>query len=310
MSVTDPATRRPGIALLLVLITMATATVCALSLWRTAASAARAAHRYASATAAEGAADSLASLAAESVRLGTWRAMQVPGHTLPLASDSTPRSSLRSSSARLGWALIATRGQAALTAGAPHTQARAETRLLIPLAPPMPMPTAALTGGAPWITRPGAVVSLPPAPPAERICAETATADSVAIRSWRFADSLLLRPPVDPDTVTDTLRGFIRLTGPRLTRPLNVVGMLALDSDLMVEADLFVSGVVVVRGSVVPSHGRMVVIGAVLSGDVNGTHSELGSDSRVRYDACAVRRALDLATTPVLPRRWTRLRLD
>jgi hypothetical protein len=142
------------------------------------------------------------------------------------------------------------------------------------------------------------------------VCRWRSVPQPTEVRPWppRFVPSVL--PLIDPDTVRDTVRGAVRIAGPALTRPLQVRGMLALDSDLEVGADLHVSGVLIARGSVRSSGGQLTVIGAVVTGDAGGGHSALGSGDRVRYDGCAIRRALEHVTVPGLSATWTRLGLD
>jgi hypothetical protein len=79
------------------------------------------------------------------------------------------------------------------------------------------------------------------------------------------------------------------------------------DSDLVVQADLRVTGVLVTRGSVRPAGGRLDVTGAVVSGDVGSGPSALGAGDRVRYDACAIRSAVARVTSPGPTATWTTL---
>jgi hypothetical protein len=109
--------------------------------------------------------------------------------------------------------------------------------------------------------------------------------------------------PIDADTVTGPLTGVFRLTNPNLTHPLFVVGMVVLDSELLVQADLELVGVLVTRGAIQHAGGRLQVTGAVLAGDAGGGHSGLGAGDR--YDACAVRRAVERVTRAGPGATWT-----
>ncbi|MDZ7632771.1 MAG: hypothetical protein U5K74_15900 [Gemmatimonadaceae bacterium] len=112
---------------------------------------------------------------------------------------------------------------------------------------------------------------------------------------------------VDPDTVTDSLVGAFRLTRSRLSVPLRVTGMVVLDSELFLEADLRLTGVLIARGSIRHVSGHLIVTGAVVAGDAGGGHSGLGPGDRVRYDACAIRRAVEHVTSPGPAATWTHL---
>lgn len=304
---TEPSPKR-GTALLLAIVITAVTAICVLSLWRTTAAARRWSSLESAHVAAQSLADSANVLALQSVDSGGWRALTTVGQSAALPGGSGRRSSWRVQFGRSGWMTLISRSSAAVRTGVPGLTARADRRTLIPLIAPLDVPTAALTGDSTWSIDAAAVVDVS-AGSGDATCRLT----GVVVPQTRhpFPATLALRgfPSVDPDTVTDSLVGVFRLTRNRLTRPLHVVGMLVLDSDLLLGADLRLTGVLIARGSVRPAAGRLDVTGAVVTGDAGGSHSGLGAGDRVRYDACAIRRAVEHVTRPGPSATWTHLRL-
>jgi hypothetical protein len=239
---------------------------------------------------------------------GAWRTLSVPGSSQRISIVTTRRESRTSDLARTGWLTLLARGTGTASAGRVGVVARADRRTLIPLTAPITLPNAAVTGGTlPWLVDSAAAVDVPMPSGRERICRAGLTVAPSGVAPFPPAFQPLLLPVVDPDTVRDTVRGAVRIVGPLLSRPLQVIGILALDSDLLIGADLHVSGVLITRGSVRPSGGHLAVTGAVLAGDAGGGQSRLGAGDQVRYDACAARRALELVTTLGPSATWTRL---
>jgi hypothetical protein len=161
-----------------------------------------------------------------------------------------------------------------------------------------------LTGVLPWNLDPGATVEIPVAAGVELRCRSSGVVVTARHAFPVLVDSLRL-PLIDPDTLRDSLVGAFRLTLGRITRPVRVIGMLVADSELWIDADLRVTGVLVARGSVHPAGGRLDVTGAVVTGDAGGVASGLGAGDRVRYDACAIRSAVERVTSPGPTRTWT-----
>jgi type II secretory pathway pseudopilin PulG len=310
MSVRTESPRRRGTALLIAVAISAIVGVCVLALWRSAAGARRADTLERAIVAAATQADSARTLAFALLDTGAWRGLPRPGDTTTLASGTTPRGRWQTEIARLGWQTVLVRGSATVKSGVPKVEARADERTLVPLQMPLPMPHSAITGANAWIVDPTATVGLAGATgpelrcrPAGHVVATTGQAPFPAgLDPLRY-------PGVDPDTVRDTLVGVHRLTRSHLTRPLDVEGMLVLDSELLLGADLRLTGVLVARGSIRNLGGRLTVTGAVISGDSGGGHSGLGPGDQVRYDACAIRRAVERVTRLGPSSTWTHLSL-
>ena len=169
--------------------------------------------------------------------------------------------------------------------------------MLVPLQSPLAMPASALTAPAPWVNAAGASASVPVPSADERACRTgvTPTVASVGVYPDSVVAALPL-VPVDPDTVRDSLAGAFRLVRGVIRRPLRIEGMVVVDTDLVVGADLRLAGMLVVRGSVLAAGGRLDMLGAIQSGDAYGGHSGLGATDLVRYDACAIRHAVERVT--------------
>lgn len=307
MSDTTDRPGRRGSALLPVLIISIVLAVCALSLWRSASSARLASEGDGAMLESGAMAESVLARSAAAAEAGAWRTLPLPGDTSTVTAQFGRTTRRHATLTRLGWSMILARATASLAGGRPGVTARADRRILIPLSAALEVPVAAVTGAEPWVIQPGALVEVPTATPAEARCRENIAPVAQLARSWRVDTSLRRTPAFDADSVRDTIRGLARLGGPRLSTPIAVSGMLVLDSDLTLEADLHVSGVLVVNGSVVPAGGRLDVTGAIVTADIGGRHSELGAGGRVRYDACAIRRAIDLSSTLASPARWQRV---
>ena len=308
MSARIDTARRHGTALLLAIVITAVTAICVLSLWRTTAAAGRWSALEGAHVAAQSLADSASLLAFQAVDSGGWRRLTAVGQTASLAAATGRRSSWRVQLGRSGWMTLIARSSAAVRTGLPGLSARADRRTIIPLVAPLRFPTAALTGDSLWRVDSAAIVDIS-VTGADASCRPAAAIVRVARHPFPATLDLRGFPVVDPDTVTDSIVGVFRLTRNTLTRPLHVVGMLALDSDLLLGADLRLTGVLIARGSVRPAAGRLDVTGAVVSGDSGRAHSGLGPGDRVRYDACAIRRAVEHLTGPGPSATWTHLRL-
>lgn len=83
-------------------------------------------------------------------------------------------------------------------------------------------------------------------------------------------------------------------------------GVLMVDGDLTLHADLDVYGLLMVRGAIDATAGRLLVHGAALVRDERGHGSRFGIASRVRYSRCALRRAWSAVGAPaaVTTRGW------
>lgn len=305
---TDRVSRR-GAVLLLAMVVASVLALCVAALWRTAARAHRMSALDAGIGAAAIAADSAALAALWSVDSGVWRRLAQPGDTLTIVRRVLPRGWSTSELARIGWGSLLIRGTGAMRSGVPQVLSAAEKRIVIPLVPPVPMPAGPLTGGTGWLVDPGAAVVFSPVTSAESRCRPTSVAVAAVIHPFPAGFDAGRFTQLDPDTVTDSLTGAFRLTRGVLSRPLGVTGMVVTDSALLVGADLRVTGMLVVRGSIRPGGGQLDVTGAVVAGDAGGGNSGLGPADRVRYDACAIRRAMERMTRPGAPATWTHLRL-
>lgn len=305
MSASTERGRRHGIALLIAVVICAVVGVCVLALWRGSMGAARAATLESSISRAESLADSALVRAAESTASGAWRSLELPGQMMVAGSDTRAGSRWRADVGRVGWGTLALRGVADMHSGARGVMSHVERRSVVPLNAPFPMPESPLIGALAWSIDAAATINLPLAVGAEAICRPSGAVIAAARHPFPMAVDSLRLPLIDPDTVRDSLVGAFRLTGGRITRALRITGMLVVDTEVVVAADLRVTGVLVVRGSVHPAGGRLDVTGAVVSGDVNGGPSGLGAGDRVRYDACAIRRAVARVTSPGPTRTWT-----
>jgi len=300
---------RRGIALLLAIAITAVVGLCTLALWRTSAGSSRALVLERARTRAAALASDGMSRALQQVSAGAWRDLATPGTDRPIDSARAGRGLWHAALGRPTWSTLLVRVRSETASGARFVPATHEDRFLIPLLAAIELPSAAITGERPWSSPLGAIVDVPPPTLRERVCRGdiVPVASRTAARGGapRIADLAAL----DADTVTRPLIGSYRLAHARLNSPLRVTGIVALDSGLVVGADLHVTGVLLVRGSVHPAGGQLDVIGAVVAGDSLGGSSGLGNGDRVRYDACAIRRAVDLVTRPAHSATWTRMSL-
>ncbi len=300
---------RRGVALLMTVVIIAVTGMGVLALWQLNAAMQRSITLETAAVQAGALADSALSAGHTAVADGSWRTLTAPGAEMAIASGTAPHGTWRSVLGRSGWRTLMLRGSSRLASGVRGVPARGDRRALVPLVAPLDVPFAALTGVGVWNVPSGAIVEVPAAAGAELVCRDGVAPTGTA--SWSGAPALALFPAVaiDADTVTVPLTGVFRLTSPNLGHPLVVTGMLVLDSELSVGADLELSGVLVTRGVIQPAGGRLKVTGAVLAGDAGGGHSGLGAGDRIRYDACAVRRAVERVTRAGPGATWTTLRL-
>ncbi len=306
---TEPPCRR-GTALLMAVAISAIVGVCVLALWRAVAGSRRGDTLERATVAAASQADSARALAYALLDAGAWRRLPQPGDTATIASGVTTLGNWQTDIARLGWQTLLVRGLARRRSGVPSVWARADQRTLIPLLVPLGMPTAAITGANAWSIDPSATVDLAAATRPELQCRiDGQTIGTSGQAPFPAGLDPIRYPAIDPDTVRDSLVGVFRLTRSRLTRPLNVEGMLVLDSELLLGADLRLTGVLVTRGSILNVGGRLAVTGAVISGDTGGGNSGLGPGDWVRYDACAIRRAVERVTRLGPASTWTHLTL-
>jgi hypothetical protein len=303
----DPRVRtnaRRGFALLLALVTTVVVGLCVLALWQTQAGTLRHDRLRTAAIKAGSDADSALAVAVAEALAGGWRSLTVPG-----ATQVTPIPSadgvVSASMVRLGWNTLLLRGTASERSGLQSVRAFADDRLLVPLAVPFAMPQAAMTGGRGWTVHAAATVDFTPPLPAEQRCRDGVLPMMAAIDTARTVLDPTLVTLLDPDTVSAPLVGVFRLIRDRIIRPLVVSGMVESVTGLSVQADLQIAGVLVVQGSVQPAGGRLDVTGAVITSDSGGGHSGLGNGDRIRYDACAIRRAMERATRPAPAVAWT-----
>jgi len=300
---------RRGVALLLAVAITAVVGLCTLALWRTSAGSHRALVLERARTRAEALASDGLSRALQQVSTGAWRTLALAGTDMSIDSARAGRGSWHTALGRPTWSTLLVRVRSETASGARGVRATRDERVLIPLLAPIEIPAAAVTGERPWSIPLGATVDVPPPTLRERVC----RGDVVPVTSRTAARGGA--PPsadltaLDADTVRRPLVGSYRLTHTRLTAPLHVTGMVVLDSGLVVGADLQVTGVLFVRGSIHPAGGQLDVTGAVVAGDSLGGNSGLGTGDRVRYDACAIRRAVDLVTRPAHSATWTRMSL-
>ena len=296
---------RPGFALLLAIVTMVVVGICALALWHGRAGTARA-DTLRTATLQRGNdADSLLALGIDAIDMGAWRVLPYPGTTIVTHQRRAPGRELATTMTRLGWQSLLVRGQAHDRSGVARVQASADARLLVPLRTPMRLPTAAITSRLPWRIDPSATLGAVTTTAVERRCRDGVVPAATLTDSLPVQLDNSLVTLVDPDTVSAPLVGVFQLTRDRITRPLVMEGMVVSVTGLRVMADLQIVGVLVVQGSVQPAGGRLDVTGAVITRDSGGAGSVLGNGDRVRYDACAIRRAVERATRPAPAATWT-----
>lgn len=304
---TDPRapSGRRGVALLLTIVIAVVVGMCTLALWRASAAATRTFTLEAAGPRSDALADSALARATAEMAIGGWRILGRPGEMRVIASGTSRLTRWHADVGRVTWSALVIRGVGVVRSGARGVSAHADVRRIVPLVAPMPVPDAALIGVAWWSIDAGASVEVPVASGAEVACRSSGGVVASARHPFPVAVDSLRLPLIDPDTVRDPLVGAFRLTRGRITRPLRVVGIVAVDTELVVEADLRVTGVLVARGSVHTAGGRLDVTGAVVTGDMGGGPSGLGAGDRVRYDACAIRRAVERVTSPGPTSTWT-----
>jgi hypothetical protein len=299
--------RRRGVALVFALVCATICGIAVLALWKAVAEQQRTGHLDRSVRRAAAIAESAQVRALFAIDSGHWRNISAPGASQQVMQLQRAGERRLALLGRTGWTTLLARGTGVARSGVSGVAATADRRLLIPLVSPIAFLDAAVTGGSPWLLHPGSTIDLPPASGDESVCRWGSVPRARDVQPWPAPFAPAALPLIDPDTVRDTIRGAVRLAGPVLARPIQVQGILALDSDLVVGADLHVSGVLIARGSVRSSGGQLTVTGAVVAGDAGGGHSELGAGDRVRYDGCAIRRALEQVTVPGPSATWTRL---
>ena len=307
MSDTTDAPARRGIALLLAIVTCTIVGLCALSLWHAGSAARRTITLEAAIATAESLADSSRALGIRALSLGSWRTLTEPGAAVRIAHARTPSQAVDADIGRVGWTTLVVRGMSDVRTGVAGMTAHADRRTVIPLIAPLDVPHAAVTGVQPWSLAPSALVEIPPPTGRERRCRPLGSVTPATQAAYPVTLDLRRMPVVDPDTVRDSLTGAWQLSRRRLSRPLIVRGLVVIDQDIEIAADLRIVGVLISHGSIRPAGGHLDVTGAVVSGDVTGGVSVLGAGDRVRYDACAIRSAVARATSPAPTATWTTL---
>jgi hypothetical protein len=276
---------RRGSTLVLVLVMLAASAMLALALVRSRASDARGVALTRRQLRAAFAADSLADAGMRAIGAGAWRPLRA-GDTAAtgVSGDGTWRL------LRPTWGQLLLHLHAERAGGARSVGATVDHRLRFALRmPPLGDPGVALESaesGAPSGVVVPATRSLH-----ETICLAGRVASPEGPATWR-PDSLPPLPVVDADTVRDTIRGAVRLLRP-VRRPISVVGLLAVDSALVLDADLLVHGLLLVSGPVAGGAGRLSVVGGVRMVGAARTLAALAPSSRIQHDACAIRRAAD-----------------
>lgn len=293
--------------MLLAIVISAVVGVAVLALWHGTAATKRAFSLESSGTHVTALADSALVQSMAFADSGNWPRLLSPGAWQMVATRSAQGATSRAEIARTAWMTLLLRGSATAPSGARGVTARADHRTIIPLVAPIEFPDAALTGAQPWIVDAGATLDVPAAVAREHLCRATTGARAIARAPRSVAIDATRLPVIDADTVRDSLVGAFRLNVGAVRSPLRVRGIVVVDSELLVGADLRVTGVLVTRGSVHPAGGRLDVIGAVVAGDAGGGPSGLGAGDRVRYDACAIRRALEQVTSRGATATWTTL---
>ena len=307
MSHTSDRPARRGIALLLAIVSTTIVGLGVLSLWHLSTATARTITLESAIGSAESLADSARALGIRSIDGGEWRALVEPGAARRVGRAITASRASFVDIGRMGWTTLVARGTSDVRTGIASLSAHADRRTIIPLVAPFDVPHAAVTGAQPWTIAPSARIELPTAIGREVRCRPGTPITPTAQAPYPSAVDLRRIPVIDPDTVRDSLIGAWRLSGARLDRPLVVRGLVVFDQDIEIRADLRIVGVLISHGSMRTAGGRLDVIGAVVSGDVTGSTSALGAGDRVRYDACAIRSAVERATSPAPAATWTTL---
>jgi hypothetical protein len=301
---------RPGFGLLLAIVFVALAALVTLALVHASSASMRGPRLEAGISASESLTDSVSVRGHRLVANGGWKALATPGRIESVDSGSYMSRKWQGQMARLSWTAILLRAASAGRTGVPGVSGASEVRTLIPLRSPIEFPAAAVTGTRAWIVDALATVLLPPSIAGPELSCRTARAVTIAqVRTPSDTFNAAAIPLIDPDTITGTVRGLVRLPSLPLARPMTIIGMVVVGSDLRLNADLRVTGVLFTTGSVITGPGRLDVTGAVIAADSGGGQSRLGSGDRVRYDACAIRRALDHVTRPAPTSTWTHLRV-
>lgn len=307
MSDTSDHSTRRGIALLLAIVTCTIVGLCVLALWHASTATARAIALESAIASAESLADSARMLGIRAIDGGAWRSLAEPGSSQRVAHSRTSSRASDADVGRMGWMTLVVRGTSGVRSGVAGITAHADRRTIIPLLAPLDIPRAALTGVQPWSIAPSALVEIPTASGRELRCRPLGSIADAAQSPYTTTLDLRRIPVVDPDTVRDSLTGTWQLARARLSRPLIVRGLVVIDQDIEIGADLRIVGVLISHGSIRPAGGHLDVTGAVVSGDVTGGASVLGAGDRVRYDACAIRSAVERATSPAPTGTWTTL---
>lgn len=296
---------RRGSAILLAVVISAIVGISVLALWSGARTSTRTIALESAIAQTDADADSALIHAMAFADSGNWNRLPSPGDWQLVTARSSRGRTWRAEIARTAWLSLLLRGIAQGPGGVRGTRARADHRALVPLVAPFDFPAAALTGDRPWLVDAAATLDIPVAVGREHLCRASAGARGVAVAPLPPAIDSMRLPVVDPDTLRDSIVGVFRLRSGRLRTMLRARGIVVVDTDLSVEADLRLTGVLVARGSVHPAGGHLDITGAVLSGDVFGSASTLGPGDRVRYDACAIRRAVELVTSRGPTATWT-----
>ncbi|HYW51510.1 MAG TPA: hypothetical protein VE861_12940, partial [Gemmatimonadaceae bacterium] len=241
------------------------------------------------------------------VDAGAWQALALPGSMTVVESGMRGRSRWRGTIARTGWHTVLVRAASDVSAGVPTVRGRADHRVVVPLRSPLALPQSAVTGAVAWQLDAGADVVVPVADSTERRCRDGVSPTPARVAPLVATFDTTAIPILDADTVSRAVVGAFRLRGGILRRPLRLDGLLLVTQGLQLDADLLITGALVVDGSVQTGIGHLDVTGAVLTGDAGGGRSGLGTSDRVHYDACAVRQAMARVTRPAPTATWTAL---
>ncbi len=139
--------------------------------------------------------------------------------------------------------------------------------------------------------------------PASRLLVDTATVRAAFDQAWM---SVIARSAVRVSTASPQwlapLPGWhaLLLDGPTvsLRAPARWRGLLAVSGDLVVTGSLDVDGVLVVRGRLDARGATLRIRGALVVASLGHPDVELGDDTHVRYDRCAVQMAMATVAVP------------